>query len=136
MQRAFRKRVSKDAVLLAHGVRSGLEQKVSEDLTARGIEYEYEAHKVKYIVPESTHMYTPDFRLPNGIFVETKGLWETADRMKHLHIRKSNPGLDIRLVFSNSRSKIAKGSKTTYGIWCEKQGIKYADKRIPDDWLN
>ena len=55
--------------------------------------------------------------------------------MKHLEIKKQHPELDIRFVFSNSRNKIEKRSKTTYGMWAEKHGFMYADKRIPDEWL-
>ncbi len=30
---------------------------------------------------------------------------------------------------------ISKNSKTTYAIWCEKNGYKYADKEIPEEWF-
>ncbi|UZT50013.1 endonuclease I [Enterobacter phage 01_vB_Eclo_IJM] len=30
----------------------------------------------------------------------------------------------------SSRSKLYKGSPTTYGAWCEKNGFKFADKFI------
>jgi len=43
--------------------------------------------------------------------------------------------MDIRFVFTNSKNKINKKSKTTYGMWCEKNGFKYADKEIPDSWF-
>lgn len=66
---------------------------------------------------------------------ETKGLWEADDRKKHLLIREQYPMLDIRLVFSSSRSKIYKGSPTSYGEWCEKHSILFADKLIPLEWL-
>jgi len=39
-------------------------------------------------------------------------------------------------VFTNSNTKINKGSKTTYGMWCSKNGFLYADKLIPKEWLN
>jgi hypothetical protein len=32
-------------------------------------------------------------------------------------------------------NKIRKGSNTTYAGWCEKKGIKYANKLIPESWL-
>jgi len=77
----------------------------------------------------------PDFKLPNGIIVETKGRFVLADRKKHKLIKEQHPELDIRFVFSNSNTKISKKSKTTYGAWCEKLGILYADKTIPEEWL-
>ena len=73
--------------------------------------------------------------LSNGIIVESKGRFVTADRKKHLLIKKQHPTLDIRFVFSNSKAKINKGSKTTYGDWCDKHGFLYADKLIPEEWL-
>ena len=96
----------------------------------------YETEKVSYIIPASDHVYHPDFLLPNGIFVETKGRFVIADRKKHLLIKEQHPELDIRFVFTNSRNKINKSSKTTYADWCEKNGFKYADKHIPDEWFN
>tara|TARA_R110002126_G_scaffold213495_2_gene359967 strand:- start:248 stop:595 length:348 start_codon:yes stop_codon:yes gene_type:complete len=79
--------------------------------------------------------YTPDFLLPNGILIETKGRFTTEDRKKHLEIKKQHPALDIRLVFTNSKAKIRKGSKTTYGMWCDKHKFMYADKDVPQDWI-
>jgi hypothetical protein len=58
-----------------------------------------------------------------------------ADRKKHLLVKEQNPNMDIRFVFSNSKNKITKKSKTTYGDWCEKNGYKYSDKIIPNEWF-
>lgn len=124
-----------DEVGLKHGFRSGLEEEIASQLGRAGIEVQYEAHKIEYIKPERKAKYTPDFVLPNGIIIETKGRFVTADRQKHLLIKKQYPDLDIRFVFSNSRSKLLKGSKTTYADWCEKHGFIYADKRIPEEWI-
>lgn len=136
MARPVRKGMSQAQVLLMHGVRSGLEADVASALTLAGVEYEYEKLKLKYIVPASTHTYTPDFRLrQNGLIVETKGRFTAADRKKMLLVKQQHPDLDIRFVFTNSKTKIAKGSKTSYADWCEKHGFKYADKRIPEDWI-
>ena len=112
---------------------SGFEAKTAHYLTRLGVEFEYESTKIKYMKMAT---YTPDFILPNGIIVETKGLWTSEDRTKHLLIREQHPELDVRLCFQNARNKIRKGSKTTYAIWCEKKGIKYCDKTIPKSWLN
>lgn len=119
----------------AGAYRSGLEDKVSKQLEGKGISFDYEIWKIPYTIPESYHIYTPDFLLPNGIFIETKGLWDSDDRKKHLLIREQYPDIDIRLVFSSSRSKLYKGSKTSYAEWCEKHGIMFADKLIPFEWL-
>lgn len=121
---------------LKHGYRSGLEDKVAKALQDLGIDPRYEQEKITYVVPARKATYTPDFKLPNGIFVETKGRFVVADRQKHLFIKAQHPELDIRFVFSNSKAKISKTSQTTYAMWCEQHGFKYADKEIPSEWLN
>lgn len=117
------------------GYRSGLEEIIDTQLKQNNINGEYEKHKVHYIKPVTHHEYTPDFRLPNGIFIETKGRFVTEDRKKHTLIKEQHPELDIRFVFQNSKGKIRKGSKTTYADWCIKHGFVFADKTIPNDWL-
>ena len=120
---------------IKHGYRSGLEEKVAGQLDKAKVKYEYEELKIPWL-DSKQRKYTPDFRLPNGIIVETKGRFVQADRRKHLEVKKQHPDLDIRFVFSNSRAKLYKGSKTTYGDWCKKNGFKYADKLIPKEWIN
>ena len=119
-----------------HGFKSGLEESISNQIDSKGIVVMYETEKVPYIIPASDHIYHPDFLLPNGIYVETKGRFVIADRKKHLLIKAQHPELDVRFVFTNSRNKINKSSKTTYADWCEKNGFKYADKHIPEEWFN
>lgn len=117
------------------GFRSGLEEVNAADLLARGIEFDYEAFKIKYVVPARVATYTPDFRLRNGIIVETKGEFTADDRQKHLLVQAQHPDLDIRFVFSRSANPIRKGSPTTYACWCRTNGFLFADKRIPEVWL-
>lgn len=119
---------------IKYGYRSGLEEKVSEQLTKAKVKFSYESTRISYEINE-VRKYTPDFILGNGIIVETKGRFVVADRKKHLLIKKQHPDLDIRFVFTNSRAKINKGSKTTYGMWCDKHDFIYADKLIPEEWL-
>ena len=114
--------------------RSGLEVKVATKLKESGVEFEYETLKIKYRVDE-IRTYTPDFVFPNGLIVETKGYFDSNDRKKHLLIKAQFPELDIRFVFQNSATKIRKGSKTSYGDWCQKNGFIYADMEIPKEWL-
>jgi hypothetical protein len=121
---------------LKHGYRSGFEHKVSEQLTERKIKFGYEDTVIEYTIPERKSKYTVDFTLPNGILVETKGRWVAADRKKHMLIKKQQPELDIRLVFQSAKSKISKGSKTTYADYCDKHGIQWAEKQIPESWIN
>lgn len=119
----------------ALGFRSGLEEKIAASLEARGIPFSFETMTVTYTKPAKPARYTPDFVLPNGVVVETKGRFVTADRQKHLMVKAQHPELDIRFVFSNPNTRISKTSKTTYADWCEKNGFKYAAKDVPDEWL-
>lgn len=130
-----KKPLSPNAVGMKYGFRSGLEEKVAEFLTSKGVKFTYETLKVPYVKPETKHIYTPDFILDNGIIIETKGRWLLDDRKKHILIRKQRPDLDIRILFQNANAKISKGSKTSYADFCEKHGITYAHREIPVAWL-
>ena len=123
------------AAAIKHGYRSGFEHKVADQLKESKTAFEYETTVIDYIKPETHHKYTVDFTLPNGILVETKGRWVLEDRKKHMLIKQQHPELDIRIVFQNPRGKIRKGSKTTYADYCDKNGILWAEKEIPTDWL-
>ena len=118
------------------GHKSGLETKIDEQLKSKGIDGEYEQHEIKYTIPATDHSYKPDFRLPNGIFIESKGWFLPEDRKKHLLIKKQHPHLDIRFVLQSPNGKIYKGSKTTYAQWCDKNDFKWAKKEIPQDWID
>ena len=65
-----------------YGFKSGLEESISQQIEGKGIEVKYESEEVSYIIPASEHIYHPDFKLPNGIRVETKGRFVLADRKK------------------------------------------------------
>ena len=113
--------------------RSGLEEKVADLMVELGVKYEYESTKVPYVIQ---HNYTPDFLLPNGIFLECKGYWDPDDRRKIKAVKEQNPDLDIRMVFQSPFNKISKKSKTTYAQWCDKHGIKWTSwSNIPLKWL-
>ncbi len=129
-------KLSKEQAGVKHGWRSGLEQKVGAYLDAHGISFEFEETTLRYQVPPRPARYTPDFILPNGIIVETKGRWVTADRQKMALIKEQHPDLDIRMVFSRSSTKISKTSKTTYAMWCNKHGFPFADRFPPEAWLH
>lgn len=115
--------------------RSGLEEKNSEHLSKHKMGFTFEEHWISYVIPARNAKYLPDFILSNGIIIECKGIWEVDDRAKHLLLREQYPQIDIRLVFSSSKKKIYTGSPTTYGMWCDKHGIQYADKLVPLAWL-
>tara|TARA_R110000744_G_scaffold380420_1_gene501149 strand:- start:458 stop:859 length:402 start_codon:yes stop_codon:yes gene_type:complete len=118
---------------LKAGYRSGLEQDNAKHLEGYNVDYEYEKFKIKFTAKPRT--YTPDFRLSNGVIVETKGRFIPSDRSKHLLVKEQHPELDIRFVFSNSNQRLSKTSKQTYGGWCERHGFLYASGLIPVEWM-
>lgn len=86
------------------GKRSGLEVKVAAQFEEAGVSAIYEPRPpIPFHYPGRPRpaKYLPDFRLPNGIYIETKGWFKSEDRKKHLLIKFQQPHLDIRFVFSN-----------------------------------
>lgn len=102
--------------------KSNFEVDFANLLTTHGINYQYEPEQYEYTV---VHNYTPDFKITSDIFVETKGRWDSADRAKHLAVRKQNPKLQIIFCFYNPNKTLSKKSKTTYRGWCEKNGFEW-----------
>ena len=96
--------------------RSGLEVGVKDQLIKENIKVNYETVKIEW-QDLAYRTYTPDFVLPNGIIIETKGLFTASDRRKHIFEQKQHPELDIRFVFTNERSKLYKDSKNTHAMW-------------------
>ena len=118
-----------------------MEEVVYHYLTNENCAFKYESFKVTYFQPEVKKTYRPDFPIKGSFIIETKGAFNSADRKKTKLVKKQNPKLDIRFIFSNSKTKIGKKSLTTYGKWCELFGFKYhciqsTKKPFPDEWLN
>ena len=128
-QRAFNKLKEKKEPKF----RSNLEKNIADLLTGLGVSYEYESEKLGYTIE---HNYTPDFVLPNYTYLEAKGYWAPEDRRKILAVKKSNPDVDIRMVFQSPYNTISKKSKTTYAQWCERHDIPWSSyQEIPIEWL-
>ena len=85
--------------------RSKLEESVASLLEGIGVSYQYESEKLSYTIQ---HYYTPDFILPNYVYLETKGYWSPEDRRKVLAVKRDNPGIDLRMVFQSPYNKISK----------------------------
>lgn len=115
--------------------RSGLEATLAAALAAAGVPVLFETLKVPFTQPAKGRTYTPDFLLPNGIIIESKGLFAAEDRQKHLWVKAQHPDLDVRFVFSNAKAKLYKGSPRSYADWCDKNGFRWAHKIIPHEWL-
>ena len=134
-QKFKRVQISKGVIL-----KSGLEEVVFTYLKKNKLSFKYEGLKITYFQPEIKKTYTPDFPIKGSFIIETKGAFNSADRKKMKLIKKQNPELDIRFIFSNSKTKIGKKSLTTYGKWCELNDFPYhciqsTKQTFPNDWL-
>ena len=120
--------------------RSLFEKTLAENLTNRKIPFEYETRGLTYTIPSTSKTYTPDFivttRSGATIMVEAKGLFSSEDRKKALWVRSCNPDVDVRFVFQNPVLKINPKAKQSCADWCERNGFKWADRFVPDKWLN
>lgn len=108
---------------------------MGQQIASLGLPVLFETVKIEFEQPAKERTYTPDFVLPNGVYIETKGRLTVEDRQKHLWIKQQNPQIDLRFVFSNPNNRIAKGSNTTYAAWCEKNGFLYSRGSIPREWF-
>ena len=117
-----------------HRFRSDYELSVAKNLAEKNVKFEYETKKISY--QPKLKIYTPDFYLPEqDIYVEAKGFFSPADRQKMLLVIQQNMFLDIRMLFLRASNKLNRSSKTTYGSWCDRYGILWADGQIPLEWL-
>ena len=128
------KNLTQAQVGLKYGFRSGLEEVIANQLINEGIDPKFETRRLPF-TEQKKRTYTPDFPVTHNIIIETKGRFLTADRMKMLEVKRQYPDIDFRFVFSNSKARISKVSKTTYAKWCENMGFKYADKKVPEEWI-
>ncbi len=118
------------------GLRSGLEERIAQEMLERRGPVDYETKLIRNTKPEKRAPYRPDFILThNGIIIETKGRFLTADRQKMILVKDQHPDLDIRFLFSDASSFISKRSKTTYGMWAERHGFPYSSAYLPPEWL-
>lgn len=88
---------------------------------------QYEPDKIPYIY--AGH-YTPDFKVftPSGIiYLETKGYFRPEHKRVMAAAKKTNPSLDIRIIFYSKKLKDIK--------WAEKNGFLWAIDEVPKEWL-
>lgn len=105
--------------------RNKFEQSVWDQLKRAKIKFVYEGAKVPYKIEAN---YYPDFVFPTGMMIETKGYLRPEDKRKMVSVKKTNPHLDIRIVFQKATP--------AYIRWAERNGFPWAEKKIPKDWLN
>lgn len=96
------------------------------------IEYEPKEPKFSYV---TTSLYLPDFRLPNGIYIEAKGYFSPKDRRKMLAVKAMHPKMDVRFVFQRANNKLTKAKNSkSYWQWAEQHGFPWAEGTIPTKW--
>ena len=93
-------------------LKSGLEEIIYNELKNKKIHFVYEGMKIIFQLPTQQKTYTPDFPINNSFIVEAKGGFNSQDRKKHKLIKAQKPELDIRFIFSNSKTKIGKKPPT------------------------
>jgi predicted nuclease of restriction endonuclease-like RecB superfamily len=150
-RRSFKPRKKKGKVDEATGTRSKYESSIQTNLEKRKVSFGYETEQLEYDDTvrggfccecgsrkvAKKHKYTPDFVITRKdgtkLYVEAKGYFKSTDRSKMRAVLKSNPDLDIRMMFM-SNGKI--DEDTRYSDWCEKYGMQYViGKEVPNQWL-
>jgi hypothetical protein len=113
--------------------KSGLEKGFAEHCFKQNLPFIYEPDKFKFTV---TSHYTPDWKIADNRYIETKGYFKSANRSRLLAFREQYPDVEILLLFQDANKTIDKRSKTTYGEWATKSGIRWSDLRrgIPREW--
>jgi hypothetical protein len=112
--------------------RSKFEEHVAKDLEKKCGSFTYEGERISYTVERK---YLPDFTLPNGIYIETKGYFKSADQRKHRILKEQYPDIELRFVFQRLASRV-QGSQMTCAEWCEKYGFLYAEGTVPKEWID
>ena len=115
------------------GKRSKFEEQIEAQGKAAGLTMSFESSKLPYV-----SLYVPDFVVTRAdgrlTYIETKGWFTPEDRAKTLKVIKANAGIDLRLIFM-SDNKLNSKSKTRYSDWCNKHGIPFAFRQIPQEWI-
>lgn len=116
--------------------RSGFEEKLYDELVGSGVPVEYEQVTVPYTRPAKKRKYLADLSFKkSNILIEAKGRLTKEGRDKLIDIKRSNPDLDLRIVFQRD-NKLTRRSRTKYSQWAEKQGIPWAIGRVPQEWID
>lgn len=114
--------------------RSKFEQTIGEYLGTNAV---HEPERIYFTQPSKQRFYIPDFKTKGGAYIECKGKWDASDRIKHVWLREQHPTKRIAIIFQNSKVRLSKKSKTTYGEWATKNNIEWYDWKdgIPAELL-
>lgn len=120
-------------------VRNTLESRILKEALSyqratkfKGITYEEEV--LPYVLERD---YITDFVIEredgHKIYIEVKGYLRIDDEKKLIAVRRSNPNLDIRIVFDKDNRLTRR--KMRYSQWCKKYGFDYSIGFLPKEWL-
>jgi predicted nuclease of restriction endonuclease-like RecB superfamily len=106
--------------------KSGLERDFAELLVKHGVSAEYEATRFEFI---RVGHYTPDWKVSDSLYIETKGYFSPRNRGDLLSFREQHPNVEIFLVFSAPNNRLTSKSKTTYAEWADRHGFRWSSIR-------
>lgn len=104
--------------------KSKLERDFAEHIKNRKLVAHYEVDTFKYERPSH---YTPDWKIREGLYLETKGEFAPAQRANMVAFKAQHPGIEIVMVFADADNLLHKKAKMTYAQWADKNGIRYHD---------
>lgn len=132
-------RLYKAKATVVSGVRyrSAFEASVARDLSQRRIEFGYEELTLFYTVP---HVHKTDFTITKSdgtpMIIEAKGYFSADDRRKTLAVLADNEDIDYRFLFQNAKLRLTRAKRSsTYGQWCNRHNIRWAEGTVPGGWL-
>lgn len=113
--------------------KSGLEKDFADGCRRLGLPFVYEADRIQYSRPSH---YVPDWKIADGIYIETKGWLAPFQRANLIAFQEQYPDIRILLLFANASNRLSSKSKTTYGEWASRHGFEWADFRngVPTHW--
>ena len=115
--------------------RSGLERIVHNEYMRKAV---YEPFKIDYVQPSKDRVYMPDLVYPNdpNNVYEVKGFPRDKNSLeKSLHVRESNPEINIRFILAKKNSRAYPGVKMFLNDWLDKYEFEWCFyKEIPKSW--
>src|SRR2546421_12762452 len=83
--------------------KSRLEANFAAEIFKRGLKAEYEATTFTYV--RKGH-YTPDWKIADGVYIETKGYLSPSNRSNLISFREQHPNVQILLAFQYAANKL------------------------------
>lgn len=103
--------------------KSGLERRFADLMKDHKVSADYEAKRFEFV---RVGHYTPDWKINDKLYIETKGYFSPRNRGDLLSFREQHPDVEIFLVFGAPTNRLTSKSKTTYSGWAEQHGFRWA----------